>query len=77
MQEIRDNTSVNPSLNLPNKSMWPYLAVPTYLMELLWNFSSCLEQLKGRTFRLCLSYLALFETNQREYGNKDNMIPQP
>jgi hypothetical protein len=34
MQEIRDNTSVDPCSNLPNESMWPYLAVPTYLMEL-------------------------------------------
>jgi hypothetical protein len=38
MQEIRDNTGVDPCSNLPNESMWPYLAVPTYLMELLWNF---------------------------------------
>jgi hypothetical protein len=35
MQEIRDNTNVDPYSNLPNESMWPYLAVPTYLMELL------------------------------------------
>jgi hypothetical protein len=32
MQEIQDNTSVDPYLNLPNESMWPYLVVPTYLM---------------------------------------------
>jgi hypothetical protein len=38
MQEIWDNTSVDPCSNIPNKSMWPYLAVPTYLMELLQNF---------------------------------------
>jgi hypothetical protein len=38
MQEIRDNTSVHPCSNLPNKSMWPYLAVPTYLMELFMEF---------------------------------------
>jgi hypothetical protein len=38
IQEIRDNTSVDPCSNLPNESMWSYLAVPTYLMELLWNF---------------------------------------
>jgi hypothetical protein len=38
MQEIRDNTSVDPCSNLPNESMWPYLAVPTYLMELFVEF---------------------------------------
>jgi hypothetical protein len=38
--------------------MRPYLAVPTYLMELWWNFSPSLEWLKDGTFRLCLSYLA-------------------
>jgi hypothetical protein len=32
-QEIRDNTSVDPWSNLPNESMWPYLEVPTYLMD--------------------------------------------
>jgi hypothetical protein len=52
MQEIRDNTSVDPCSNLPNELMWPYLAIPTYLMELFveiftsswavkrWNLSS-------------------------------------
>jgi hypothetical protein len=34
MQEIRDNTSVDPSLDLPNRLMRPYLTVPTYLIEL-------------------------------------------
>jgi hypothetical protein len=29
-------------------------------MEILWNFSPCLERLKGGTFRSCLSYLASF-----------------
>jgi hypothetical protein len=38
--------------------MRPYLAVPTYLMELWWNFSPCLRRLKDGTFPLCLSYLA-------------------
>jgi hypothetical protein len=33
MQEIRDNTSVDPCLDLPNGLMRPYLVVPTYLME--------------------------------------------
>jgi hypothetical protein len=52
MQEIQDNTSVDPCLDLPNGLMRPYLAAPTYLMELFvefftsswvverWNFSS-------------------------------------
>jgi hypothetical protein len=40
--------------------MWSYLAVPTYFMELLWNFLPCLERLKGGTFHPCLSYLASF-----------------
>jgi hypothetical protein len=35
MQEIRDNTSVDPCLDLPDKLMHLYLKVPTYLMELL------------------------------------------
>jgi hypothetical protein len=60
MQEIQDNTSVDPCLDLPDKLMQPYLAVPTHLMELLWNFSPCLGWLKGGTFRLCLCYLASF-----------------
>jgi hypothetical protein len=38
MQEIRDNTSVNSCSNLANESMWTYLAVPTYLMELFLEF---------------------------------------
>jgi hypothetical protein len=38
MHEIRDNTSVDPCLNLPNELMWSYLAVPTYLMELFVKF---------------------------------------
>jgi hypothetical protein len=37
--------------------MRPYLAVPTYLMELWWIFSPCLGWLKDGTFHLCLSYL--------------------
>jgi hypothetical protein len=38
IQEIRDNTSVDPCLDLPNGVMRPYLAVPTYLMELFVEF---------------------------------------
>jgi hypothetical protein len=60
LQEIWDNTSVGTCSKLPNESMWSYLAVATYLMELLWNFSRSLWWLKGGTFRSCLSYLASF-----------------
>jgi hypothetical protein len=60
VQEIQDNTSVYPCLDLPNGLMGPYLAVPTYLMELFVDFSPCLGRLKGGTFPLCLSYLASF-----------------
>ena len=38
MQEIRNITSVEPCLDLPNGLMRPYLAVPTYLMELFVEF---------------------------------------
>jgi hypothetical protein len=59
MQEMRGNTSVDTSLDFPNKLMWSYLAVPTHLMELWWNFSPCLRWLKDGTFRLCV-LLSLF-----------------
>jgi hypothetical protein len=38
MQEIRDNTSVDPYSDLSNELMWPYLTVPTYLLELFVKF---------------------------------------
>jgi hypothetical protein len=38
MQEIRDNTSIDPFSDLPNELMWLYLVVPTYLMELFVDF---------------------------------------
>jgi hypothetical protein len=38
MQEIWDNTSVDPWSDLPNELMWPYLAVPTYLIEFFVKF---------------------------------------
>jgi hypothetical protein len=38
MQEILDNTSVDPCLHLPNGLMRPYLAVPTYLMDIFMEF---------------------------------------
>jgi hypothetical protein len=37
MQEIRDNTSVDPYLDLPNGLMRPYLVVPAYLRELFFG----------------------------------------
>jgi hypothetical protein len=40
MQDIRDNTSVDPYLDLPNGLMRPYLAVRTYLMELFLEFTT-------------------------------------
>jgi hypothetical protein len=38
MQQIRENTSVDPCLDLPNGLMRSYLAVPTYLMNLFVKF---------------------------------------
>jgi hypothetical protein len=38
IQEISDNTIVDPCSNLPNESMLPYLAVPTYLMVIFVKF---------------------------------------
>jgi hypothetical protein len=38
MQEIQDNISVDPCSNLPNESVWSYLVVPTYLIELFVEF---------------------------------------
>jgi hypothetical protein len=38
MQVIRDNTSIDPCLELQNGLMRPYLVVPTYLMELFVEF---------------------------------------
>jgi hypothetical protein len=38
MKEIRDDTSVDPCLEIPNALMRPYHAVPIYLMELFVEF---------------------------------------
>jgi hypothetical protein len=65
IQEMWGNTSVDTCLDLTNKLMWSYLAVPTYLIQLCCNFSPCLKWLKDETFCLCLSYLASF-WNQSE-----------
>jgi hypothetical protein len=38
MQEIQDNTSIDPCLDLPNGLMRPYLVIPTYLTGLFVEF---------------------------------------
>jgi hypothetical protein len=58
MQEIRDNTSVDPCLDLPNGLMRPYLVVPTYLMELfveIFTMSWEVEREKLSSMSLLLS----------------------
>jgi hypothetical protein len=74
MQEIRDNTSVDPYLNLPNGLMRPYHAVPTYLMELFVDFftsSWVVERWNLSSVSFLLSLF--FKINRREY---DTMVPQ-
>jgi hypothetical protein len=74
MQEIRDNTSVDPCLDLPNGLMRPYLTVPTHLMELFMEFFT-LSLAFERWNLLSVSFLRrhFFKINQREY---DTMVPQ-
>jgi hypothetical protein len=58
MQEIRDNTIVDPCLDLPNGLMRPYLVVPTYLMEFFVEFftlSWAVERWKLSSVSLLLS----------------------
>jgi hypothetical protein len=58
MQEIWDNTSVDPCLDLPNGLMRPYLVVPTYLMELfvkIFTMSWALERWNLLSMSLLLS----------------------
>jgi hypothetical protein len=55
MQEIRDNTIVDPCLYLPNRLMRPYLAFPTYLMDLFVEFFT----LSGVVERWNLSFMSL------------------
>jgi hypothetical protein len=62
---MRGDTSVDTYLDLPNKLMWSYLAVPIDLMEHWWKFSPCLGRLKDETFRLSL-LLSLFLKSIRE-----------
>jgi hypothetical protein len=74
MQEIRDNTSVDPCLDLPNGLMRPYLAVPTHLMELYVEFFT-LFWAAERWMISSVSFLLglFFKINQREH---DTMVPQ-
>jgi hypothetical protein len=68
MQEIRDNISVNPCLDLPNGLLMPYLAVPTHLMELFVEFftlSWVVERWNLSSVSFVLSLF--FTTNRREY----------
>jgi hypothetical protein len=78
MQEIRDNTSIDPCSNLPNELVWPYLVVPTYLMKPLWIFSHLvLGGWKVEPFVSVSPTYPIFEIDRREYGDKNNMVPQP
>jgi hypothetical protein len=60
MQEIRDNTTVDPCSDLLDELMRPYLVVSTYLIELLWNFSLCLDRLKGVNLSFVSLLFSLF-----------------
>jgi hypothetical protein len=58
MQGIRDHTSVDPCLDLPNRLIRPYLAVPIYLMGLFVEFftsSWAVERWNLSSFSLLLS----------------------
>jgi hypothetical protein len=67
MQEIRDNTSVDPCLDLPNELMRPYLAVPIYIMELyvkIFTLSYAVEKWNLLSVSLLLSlFLKLIGEN--------------
>jgi hypothetical protein len=73
MQEIRDNTIVDPCLDLPNGLMRPYLVVPTHLMELFVDFFT-LSWAVQRWNLSSVSFLIIlfFKINRREY---DTMVP--
>jgi hypothetical protein len=60
MQEIRDNTSVDPYSNLPNELMCPYPAVPTYLMELFMEFFTSSLAVERRNLSSVSLLLILF-----------------
>jgi hypothetical protein len=74
MQEIQDNTSVDPYLDLLNRLLRSYLVVPTHLMEFFVNFftlSSAVERWNLSSVSFLLSLF--FKINRREY---DTMVPQ-
>jgi hypothetical protein len=66
MQEIRDNTSVDPCLDLPNGPMRPYLAVPTYLMELFMEFFTLSWAVERWNLSSMFLLLSLFLKSIRE-----------
>jgi hypothetical protein len=73
MQEIRDNTSVDPCLDLLNGLMRSCLAVHPYVMEFFVEFltsSWAVERWNLSSMSLLLSLF--FKINQREY---DTMVP--
>jgi hypothetical protein len=68
MQEIRDNTSVDPCLDLPNGLMRPYLAVHTYLMELfveIFTLSWAVERWNLSSVSLLLSLFFFLNQSER------------
>jgi hypothetical protein len=56
--------------------MWPYLMVPTYLMELFIEFFTSSWEVERWNLLSVSLLLSLFEINQREYDNNDTMVPQ-
>jgi hypothetical protein len=77
MQEIRDNTSVDPCSNLPNESMWLYLVVLIYLKEpFVEFFTSSLTVEMWSLSSVSLLLRLFFKINRREYDNNDTMVPQ-
>jgi hypothetical protein len=46
--------------------MWSYLAVPTHLMELWWNFSPCLRVIERWNLSYVSLLLSLFLESIRE-----------
>jgi hypothetical protein len=74
MHEIRDNTSVDPYLDLPNGLVRPYLAVPTHLMELFMEFLTLAWAVERWNLSSVSFLLSLFfKINRKEY---DTMVPR-
>jgi hypothetical protein len=66
MQEIRDNICVDPCLDSPNGLMTPYLAVPTYLMNLFVKFFTLSWAVERWNLSSVSLLLSLFFKNQLE-----------